>query len=272
MATLAVIAGSGALPELIADARAKAGEPHFVVAFEGQAPGWIGGHPHLVVPFEKPGRLFAALRERGVDRVVFAGGLSRPELSPLRFDFTGIRLAPRVLGLLKKGDDALLRGLAAIFEGEGFAMAAAQDVLAELLAPAGAFSGRVATAEEMEDAAEAARLAGLIGSMDVGQAAVVAGGLCLGLETLQGTDALLEFVGRTDPAVRPGPGVLYKGPKPGQDWRMDLPAIGPETVRRAHAAGLAGIVCRAGAVLVLGLEATRAEADRLGLFLHGLKE
>lgn len=272
MATLAVIAGSGVLPELIADARAKAGEPCFVVAFEGHAPGWIGAHPHLVTPFEKPGRLFAALRKNNVDRVVFAGGLTRPALRPLRFDFAGVRLATTVLPLLKKGDDALLRGLAGIFEREGFEMAGAHDVLAELLAPMGGFSERSPTTEEMDDATEAARLTGMIGAMDVGQAAVVANGLCLGLETLQGTDALLDFVGRTEPSSRPGPGVLFKGPKPGQDWRVDLPAIGPETVRRAHAAGLAGIVCRAGAVLVLGLAATRAEADRLGLFLHGLEE
>jgi hypothetical protein len=45
--------------------------------------------------------------------------------------------------------------------------------------------------------------------------------------------------------------------------------IGPETVRNAAAAGLAGVAVEAGGVLVLGLKEAAAEADRLGLFLWG---
>ena len=61
---------------------------------------------------------------------------------------------------------------------------------------------------------------------------------------------------RTGAAARPDPkgarGVLFKGPKPGQDRRLDLPAIGPETVRGAAAAGLAGVAVEAGGVMILG--------------------
>ncbi|MDO6646773.1 LpxI family protein, partial [Acinetobacter guillouiae] len=75
--------------------------------------------------------------------------------------------------------------------------------------------------------------------LDVGQGAVVAGGLVLGIETLQGTDALLRFVGDTPaPLRRCQGGVLVKAPKRGQDLRVDMPAIGPDTVRNAAAAGL----------------------------------
>ena len=50
--------------------------------------------------------------------------------------------------------------------------------------------------------------------------------------------------------------MLAKGPKPGQELRVDMPAIGPRTIEQAAAAGLAGVVVEAGAVLVLD----RAEA------------
>ncbi|MHA1128546.1 MAG: UDP-2,3-diacylglucosamine diphosphatase LpxI domain-containing protein, partial [Alphaproteobacteria bacterium] len=62
-------------------------------------------------------------------------------------------------------------------------------------------------------------------------------------------------------------GVLSKAPKLDQDLRVDLPAIGPDTVRNAAKAGLAGIVISAGGVMVLDRETTISEADRLGLFL-----
>jgi DUF1009 family protein len=62
-------------------------------------------------------------------------------------------------------------------------------------------------------------------------------------------------------------GVLYKAPKVQQDRRMDLPAIGPTTVAKAAAAGLAGIAWEARGALLLDAEQTMAEAERLGLFL-----
>lgn len=271
---LGIIAGTGALPRLVAQSCAERGARYMVIAFRGVDPGaWLSGHPNARPPFEKPGRLFAALRKAGCDRVTFAGGMRRPHLDPLRFDLTALRLAPRILPLLRQGDDATLRGLASVFEAEGFAVVPPHAELAGLLAPEGVL-GRVAPGEgDRVDAARAAGLAAGIGRLDAGQAAVVAQGLCLGLETIQGTDALLDFVARTAADARPDPtgprGVLVKAPKPGQDWRMDLPAIGPETLRRAAAAGLSGIVVEAGGVLILDREETVAEADRLGLFLWG---
>ncbi len=64
--------------------------------------------------------------------------------------------------------------------------------------------------------------------------------------------------------------VLVKRAKDGQDLRVDLPAIGPRTVRRAAEAGCLGIAVGAGDTLVLDRAETVALADRLGLFLLGL--
>jgi hypothetical protein len=274
MGALGVIAGAGDLPRLIAERQRERGEPYVVCAFEGAEPGWIGDHPHATAPFERPGRLFAALRRAGADRVVFAGGLVRPRLRLWRFDWTALRLAARILPLLRRGDDALLRGLAAMVEGEGFRMVAAQDIMGPLLMPAGDLARRRVSGAELADAARARAIVEALGPFDMTQGAVVERGLCLGVETLQGTDALLDFVARTPERLRPdlGGGVLYKGPKPGQDLRADLPTIGPETMRRAAAARLSGVAARAGGALVMGLESTRAEADRLGLFLLGVDD
>jgi DUF1009 family protein len=61
--------------------------------------------------------------------------------------------------------------------------------------------------------------------------------------------------------------VLYKAPKAGQERRIDLPAIGPETMAQAAQAGLAGVAIVQGGVVALDLPDVIAEADRLGLFL-----
>jgi DUF1009 family protein len=114
------------------------------------------------------------------------------------------------------------------------------------------------------DVARARAVLDALGPLDVGQAAVAARGQVLGIETLQGTDAMLDFVARTAPGSG---GVLVKRPKPGQDLRFDMPAIGPDTVRHAAAAGLAGIEIAAGRVLLLDRDAVLAACAETGLSL-----
>jgi DUF1009 family protein len=180
-----------------------------------------------------------------------------------------LRLAPRVIRGLAAGDDRTLRMVAGIFEAEGFAVRAPQEILTDLVAPAGVLTRAAPGETDRRDAARAAAIVAALGAVDVGQGAVVAGGICLGLESIQGTDAMLDFVARTAGPVRPkgARGVLFKAPKPGQDRRMDLPAIGPGTVEGAARAGLAGVAVEAGGVMVLDLAATVAAADAAGLFL-----
>ncbi len=66
-------------------------------------------------------------------------------------------------------------------------------------------------------------------------------------------------------------GVLVKALKPTQDAKTDMPVVGVQTVRNAAAAFLAGIAVEAGAALILDKAAVAAEADRLGLFVTGIK-
>jgi hypothetical protein len=270
---LAIIAGRGDLPRLLAEDCARRARPYRVVRLEGVELPWLGDHPVIPAAFEKPGRLFAGLRDAGCKEVVFAGGIRRPGLNPLRFDLTMLKLAPKVLAGLRAGDDRTLRMVAEIFEAEGLRLVGAQEVLADLLVPAGVLTRAVPGEADRADADRAARIVAALGRADVGQAAVVAQGICLGVESIQGTDALLAFVARTATGYRPDSngarGVLYKAPKPGQDWRMDLPAVGPATVEGARAAGLAGLVLPAGSVLMLGREATVTAADAAGLFIWG---
>ncbi|MBX3454402.1 LpxI family protein, partial [Ferrovibrio sp.] len=107
-----------------------------------------------------------------------------------------------------------------------------------------------------------------LGAEDKGQAAVVARGDIVGLEDQAGTDAMLLRL-RGNAAARGG--VLAKCAKPGQERRVDLPAIGVTTLENAAAAGLSGVAVQAGAALIVDRPACMAAADRLGLFLVGVR-
>lgn len=258
---VAVIAGAGALPGA-------------VVAALGGAPVFAPEGVEVSVPaerfrFERLVPFLRHLGDRGVAAVVLAGAMTRPRLDPALFDPATAQLVPRLLAAMQAGDDATLREVIAVIEEAGLDVLGIEAVAPALIPGAGVLSVAQPTEADARDAARAAAIVEALGSVDVGQGCVVAAGLCLAAEALPGTDAMLDGVAALPRGLRPEGGLLYKAPKPEQDRRADLPALGPETVRKAAAAGLAGVVWQAGGVLLLDRTAMVAEADRLGLFLWG---
>lgn len=242
---------------------------YIVVRFDGVAP---DSHPSIQAEFEKLGAMFEGIRTADCSSVVFAGGVDRPALDPSKLDAKTLEILPKLMPNLNSGDGDTLKAVATIFEDEGFKIEAPHEVLINLLAPVGSLADHNPDDADLADIERAAEIVRALGAVDVGQAAVVAQGLCLGLESLQGTDAMLAFVaGNPDqrPDIQGARGVLFKGPKPGQDLRMDMPAIGLDTVVNAAAAGLAGIAYQADAVLLLDRESAIKKANELGLFLFG---
>lgn len=261
MTKTAIIAGEGGLAPAIAAHLPDAP----VFALEGFAP------PIPATPFrlERLVPFLDHLLDQGIERVVFAGAVRRPALDPEQFDPRTAQLVPRILMAMQSGDDAALRTVLDIFEESGLTVAGIEDIAPDLIPGEGLLSGEPSDADRT-DATRAAEILTALGPLDLGQGCVVAQGLCLAIETLPGTAAMLEFAARHQ-SLRANPkggrGVFYKAPKPGQDRRIDLPTIGPDTVDQAASAGLAGIVWQAGGVIVLDRDEIIRRAQQTGLFL-----
>ena len=269
--TLGILAGGGELPLRVARAATEAGRPVFAVVMRdwGEPAEWAG-LPHTVERPGAAGRILQHLRRAEVRQLV----LTRPRPSPLRLGAAAgccrpPHHHPHRLAAFFKGDDGLLRAIARVLEEEGFEIVSPQSVLAGLL-PESGLLGRAPAPNETAraDIRRGIAVCRALGAVDVGQAAVVQQGLVLGVEAIEGTDALLARCGSL--RREGGGGVLVKLAKPGQDRRLDLPAVGPETVRNAAAAGLAGIAFGAGETILLDRERTVAAADAAGLFLLAL--
>lgn len=263
--TLAILAGYGALPQNLAAANPDA----LFVSFEGVEIE-VPNQPHFAASFNKFGALFDALRDAGITTVTFAGAMTRPALNPAKFDAQTMAIAPRLMAAMTGGDDGLLREIIAVFEVEGFQVKGAHQVLPDLVAKAGLLAGAPPADTELNDAKRGMEILNALSAVDVGQGVVVAAGLCLGVETLQGTDAMLKFVASTPENLRRGKGVFVKAAKTDQDLRIDMPAIGPDTVASVAAAGLAGIVVSAGSVIIVERAKTLEAAEAAGLFLLAL--
>jgi UDP-2,3-diacylglucosamine hydrolase len=266
---LAILAGAGELPLRLVEACRAADRPVFVLAFEGSAdPEVTAGVPHAWVRLGAAGEGIDILRRNRIEELIMAGGVKRPSLLSLKPDWRTAKFFARV-GYRALGDDGLLKAVIRELEEEGFRVLGADSILGAALAPEGPLGCHLPDAQAEADIAHGFDTVRALGALDIGQAAIIQQGLIVGVEAIEGTDALIA---RCASLQREGPGgVLVKGMKPGQERRADLPTIGPRTVAACAAAGLRGIAVEAGATLVLDRAALVEAADRAGLFVVGVK-
>jgi DUF1009 family protein len=274
MRKLGLIAGGGELPLRLARQCQAVGRPLFVIRLKGIADAAMAEFEGADVGLAELGKCFKTLKAAGCESICLAGLVKRPDFSALKPDLRGLKVLPGAIAAARKGDDALLRYLVGEFEAEGFMVEGAHEVARGMTLPAGPLGRLSPGPEHRQDIDKAFRVAGEIGRLDVGQGAVVCDGLVLAVEAQEGTDAMLDRCAGLPQALRGAAdarrGVIAKRPKPIQEQRVDLPAIGVATVRGAARAGLSGIVGEAGKVLVLDHAAVAQAADELGLFVYGL--
>jgi DUF1009 family protein len=270
---LAIIAGGGTLPSALAEAAMARGRAVHILAIRGEADEDVARFPHTWLKWGEVGKLFATLEDQRCRDLVIIGAVSRPDLANVRFDFGAIRNLPFLLSLGMGGDDHVLSSVVRFLEAKGYRVHGAGDVAPELLAGQGKLGAKAPSPEDLADIETAFRVVAALGRLDVGQAVVVVKGRVLAVEAAEGTDAMLDRCAELrrggSARRRAATGVLAKAPKPGQEERVDLPTIGPNTIEKAASAGLAGIAVAAGRVLIAERAATIAAADKHGLFIFG---
>ncbi len=265
---LGMIAGHGDLPIRLIEACRASGRELFVLAVKNQTEeALVTDIPHDWIRFGAAGKGLELLHQAGVEDVVFAGKFQRPSLAAMRPDARAAKFLAKA-GRTAWGDDSLLSAMVKEFEEEGFHIIGPDDIVADLLAPSGPFGAIEPDKVALDDISRGFAVARAFGAADVGQAVVVQEGIVLGVEAAEGTDRLIA---RCKDLQREGPGgVLVKVKKPDQERRIDLPAIGLETVRAVSNAGLRGIAVEAGGSLVIDRERVTEVADAAGIFIVGV--
>ncbi len=270
---IALICGAGQFPLVAARAATARGRDVFILALKGIASEGVAEFPHIWLGVGQLGAAFREIEARGIEEICFIGGLGRPEFADLRPDWGAIKRLPEILRLLKGGDDHALKGVLRLFESEGLRVIGVETLAPELLAAPGAMNRLPFPKEMEEDLAYGHDCLAALSAFDCGQALVLSHRRIVALEAAEGTDSMLlrvaELRERGRWRAKGSAGMLIKAPKQGQDLRVDLPAMGPETVAAAAKAGLRGIAVEAGKVLILDRDAVAALAEKAGLFLHG---
>jgi len=268
---LGIIAGDGRLPALLIEACQRGKRDVFVLAFEDSTDmNALKNTPHALVRLGALGEALNTLRKHGVEQLVMAGKVSRPSLSTLKPDRTAAKLLTRLGAAFFSGDNALFKSIVAFLEEEGFHVIGSEDVLREIIAPEGVLGKHQPDNTALADILQGIKIAKTLGENDIGQAAIVQKGKVLGVEDSLGTDALIARCALVPHEQRSG--VLVKVKKPDQETRVDLPAIGPQTVQNVYDAGFIGIAVEAGGSIIIDRGQVIELADKLGVFIMGVHE
>jgi DUF1009 family protein len=244
--TIGLIAGGGQFPLLIAEAAKRRGLGVVAVAHLGETDASLSGKVDEIVwvKLGQLGRLIRAFKENHVQKSLMAGTIKKRRMfDNVRPDLKGLALMSR-LSIFH--DDSILRGVADELAREGIEIISSTLYLPELLAPPGCLTRRKPSKSEKEDIDFGFRMAKELGRLDIGQCVVVRRKTVLAVEAIEGTDAAILRGGE----LAKEKAVVVKVSKPHQDFRFDVPSVGPETLRAMTRVRASVLAIEAGKTLI----------------------
>jgi len=268
-----LIAGSGRVPFLVANGIRKASRPLIVVGLRGAASPRLRD---LADAFDwrgwtRIGTWISTFKRYGVHEAVLIGGVRKQDMySPLRVlqhipDWRTARLWYFHLRRDKR-DHAVLLGVADELREDGIELVSGARYCKEHLADEGLMT-RTPVPRGVEDDVEFGwRIARASADLDIGQAIAVKERDIIAIEAIEGTDAMIRRAGEV---CKVGGWTMIKVARPHQDMRVDVPAIGPSTIKNLKEAKCVCLVVEAGKVLIVDKPATLAVADRLKIAVLG---
>jgi len=264
---LGLIAGNGRFPVIFAENAIKKGYRLFVAAYQNEADEAIKEFAEKIV-WLNPGQVSKLLnffRSGKISSVVMLGGIKKTRMfTDIRPDLGAIKL---LSALKNTHDDGILRAFAILLEKEGITVESSTFLVPEILASEGCWTKKKPGKSEKMDIGFGWKVCKEIGRLDIGQSVVVAGGTVLAVEAADGTDATILRGGQ----LARGNAVVIKLPKPDQDMRFDVPAVGPQTIETMKKAGVDHLVIEAGKTVCIDYDDMTMLANKYGISISALK-
>ena len=269
---IGVVAGSGNLPiSIVKECEKKNVKPFIVLIKDFAKKENYGSHPYISIKFGDVGKAISFFRKNKVKYIVFAGGVKKPDLKTIWPDLKGFFLLIKLLKCKIFGDDTILQTTVKFLEKEGFEILPVDKIATDIKIQAG-IAGKIEMPDKAynDDINLGIKVLKQIGDLDIGQSIVIQNGIVMGIECIEGTQKLIERCGQLKYNTGRKP-VLVKIKKSKQTRKIDLPAIGEDTITQVKQAGFAGIAIDADNGLIINKESTIQSADRNKIFINGIK-
>ncbi len=268
-----LVAGWGSFPIEVAERCQELGCELYVVAIKGHADERIAAYATEMKWFgvAKLGGQIRFFEQHQVHQITLAGKLFKDRILFHGWgwmehfpDWTCFRtMYPSFISRSRDTrDDTLLGAIVGAFSKRGIHVLPATEIAPQLIVAEGCLTQRQPNRRENLDIQFGWQIARHMGSLDVGQSITVRDQTVLGVEAIEGTDALISRTGQLCPR---GGFTLVKVAKPNQDLRFDVPTIGLRTVQNVHRAGGRTIAVEAQSTILVDRDETLAFANANGM-------
>jgi len=188
------------------------------------------------------GKIINILKQNRSNKVLFAGKVTKPNLSKIKLDLKGIYYIPRIIKSSKLGDAAILKEIINILKLERIKTINSLTFNSELTLKKGNYTRVKPNNEDKIDIKKAITTLNRLSKHNFSQGIVVRNKKVVAIEGKGGTQKMLK---KCKSKKYKKKGVLVKFPKKKQDLRIDLPTVGLKTLIDCKVAGIKGIVLKA---------------------------
>lgn len=264
---IGIIAGTGELPVIIARDAQERGYRVVTIALENlasQAMEGVSDEIRWVNP-GKFGDLIDTLKKHSIKEAIMAGKVPKSLLykSKITPDLRAVKL---LFSIKDKSDDAILNAITKELAGEGIEIIDTVRFSPHLITPDLCLTKTQPDEEQWKDIEFGWKIAKDIGQLDIGQTVVIKGKAVMAIEAIEGTDETILRGGQWA-----GEGaVVVKVSKPQQDMRLDVPAVGLDTLKVMEKVKAHVLAIEAARSMIVGREAVVEEADRAGIAVIGI--
>jgi len=272
---IGLIAGGGRLPILVVQGAQQAG-CRVICAGLGDNP-----EPQLAeladfyaaVPIARPGAWIRKLKKNGVTDAIMVGKVRKEKLfTPWRIlrylpDWRALRIYYWRLRKKNKIDQTILQAIADELASGGIILQDSTKFCAEHLADKGVMTKIQPTGAIQQDIDFGWDIVKKIAQMGIGQAIAIREKTVIAVEAVEGTEKMIQLAGQF---CKRGGWTLLKASKPDQDFRFDVPCVGPDTIKSLSSGGGKCLVVEAGRTIIIDKPETIALANQLGITIIGL--
>lgn len=267
--TIGIIAGNGVYPEtFIAAARTREPGTRLVMAaVENETKPENAALVDACAWFRvgQLGRMIKFFKAERAAEAVMVGQIAPKNLFDLRPDLRTLLLLAR---LRERNAESLFGGVADELAKDGITLLPATTFLEDHLPGPGPVCGPALGKRQLADASFGFRIAKQTSALDIGQTVLVRHGTVLAVEAFEGTNACIRRGGELGRGKHV---LLVKVSKPNQDFRFDVPVIGPHTIETCAEAGVSAIAIEANRTLLLDAEAVARLCDRHRIGIHAVQ-
>lgn len=266
MKKIGMIAGRGNFPNIfLKKAREKGIIVYPLALFENVSDEIKKDENYRFFNIGEVGKFIGFFLKEGINEVIMLGKVDKEEIFK---DIKKDKIYDLVMSKApNQKDETLLMSVVAILKLNGIKILPQNFLLEEFMTKEGCYTKRTPESLDSKSIKIGIEGARALTKIDAAQTVVVKDGSIVALEGIEGTDKTIERAG-----ILAGKDcIIVKMARPKQDMRLDIPAIGLGTLKKAKEIGAKGLIVEAEKMIFLEKEEVINYANENNLFIQAVK-